>query len=88
MTDNTNPPINNESNNSQQAPLHHHDGEDMTERIERLGGEVAPDISPEEFTRLQETGSLRIDSQGRVRINRHDDNDPGISFRKRRAWYC
>jgi len=61
--------------------------DDMAARIDRLGGEAAPDISPEEFTRLQETGSLHIDSQGRVRANRRDDNDPGISLRKRRAWY-
>jgi hypothetical protein len=60
----------------------------MEERIDRLGGEEAPDISPEEFARLQRTGSLHIDSRGRVRANRRDDSDPGVSLRKRRAWYA
>jgi hypothetical protein len=82
MTDSINP-----NDQSTQGPIGGSDFDDMTERIERLGGEIAPDISPEEFTRLQETGSLHIDSMGRVRVNRHDDRDPGISLRKRRAWY-
>ena len=59
----------------------------MQDRVNRLGGEAAPDISPEEFARLQRTGSLHIDSQGRVRANRRDEGDPGASLRKRRAWY-
>ena len=63
-----------------------HDG--MKERIDRLAGEQAPDITPEEFARLQRSGSLHIDAQGRVRANRREDTDPGLSLRKRRAWYC
>ena len=59
----------------------------MRERVDRLGGEPAPDISPEEFARLQRAGTLHIDPQGRVRANRREENDPGVSLRKRRAWY-
>ncbi|MEP7286777.1 MAG: hypothetical protein ABI947_13535 [Chloroflexota bacterium] len=59
----------------------------MSERIERLGGEQAPDITPEEFARLQRSGSLHIDPQGRVRMDRREETDPGVSLRKRRAWY-
>lgn len=58
------------------------------ERVDRLAGEPAPDISPEEFARLQRAGTLHIDAQGRVRANRREENDPGVSLRKRRAWYC
>ena len=59
----------------------------MQDRVDRLGGEPAPDISPEEFARLQRAGTLHIDPQGRVRANRREENDPGVSLRKRRAWY-
>jgi hypothetical protein len=68
--------------NAQAAP-----SDNMQERIERLGGEAAPDISPEEFARLQRSGTLHIDSHGRIRANRRDEADPGVSLRKRRAWY-
>jgi hypothetical protein len=61
--------------------------DEMQQRIDRLGGEQAPEITPEEFARLQRQGSLHIDSRGRVRMNRRDDTDPGVSLRKRRAWY-
>ncbi len=60
----------------------------MQDRVDRLGGEPAPDISPEEFARLQRAGTLHIDPQGRVRANRREENDPGVSLRKRRAWYA
>jgi hypothetical protein len=60
----------------------------MGERIDRLSGEAAPDLSPEEFARLQRGGALNIDSRGRVRVNRRDVDDPGVSLRKRRAWYA
>ncbi len=60
----------------------------MGERIDRLSGEAAPDLSPEEFARLQRGGALNIDSRGRVRVNRRDEEDPGVSLRKRRAWYA
>jgi len=59
----------------------------LQERIDRLAGEQAPDITPEEFARLQRSCSLHIDSHGRVRPNRREDSDPGVSLRKRRAWY-
>ncbi|MHB8627882.1 MAG: hypothetical protein ACYDBJ_14755 [Aggregatilineales bacterium] len=60
----------------------------MRERVDRLGGEPAPDISPQEFARLQQSGALHIDPQGRVRANRREEADPGVSLRKRRAWYA
>ncbi len=62
--------------------------DDLNERIDRLGGEPAPDISPEEFARLQQSGTLHIDAQGRVRATRREEADPGVSLRKRRAWYA
>jgi hypothetical protein len=51
------------------------DNEDIKPRLERLGGEPAPDITPEEFAR------------GRVRTTQRTETDAGISLRKRRAWY-
>jgi hypothetical protein len=62
--------------------------DNLKDRIDRLGGEEAPDITPEEFARLQRSGSLHIDEHGRVRPNRRDESDPGVSLRKRRAWYA
>lgn len=63
-------------------------GNDMEERLERLGGEPAPVITPEEFARLQKAGQVHIDSRGRVRTSRRSSNaDAGVSLRKRRAWY-
>ena len=59
----------------------------MNERLERLGGEPAPVITPEEFARLQKAGQVHIDSRGRVRTERPRGVDPGVSLRKRRAWY-
>jgi hypothetical protein len=56
-------------------------------RINRLSGEPAPDISPDEFARLQRGGALNIDSRGRIRVNDDDPDDVGVSLRKRRAWY-
>lgn len=61
--------------------------DNLKDRIDRLGGEEAPDITPEEFARLQRSGALHIDEHGRVRPNRRDESDPGVSLRKRRAWY-
>jgi hypothetical protein len=61
---------------------------DMDERLERLGGEPAPVITPEEFARLQRAGQVHIDASGRVRTaRRRDEDDGGVSLRKRRAWY-
>ena len=62
--------------------------DEMGARLERLGGEPAPDISPEEFARLQQSGQIHIDPRGRVRSARqHQNQDAGVSLRKRRAWY-
>ncbi|MBE2268952.1 MAG: hypothetical protein IAE80_12030 [Anaerolinea sp.] len=58
------------------------------ERLERLGGEPAPVITPEEFARLQQQGQVHIDAQGRVRTTRRSDAEAGVSLRKRRAWYA
>ncbi|NDJ78078.1 MAG: hypothetical protein GYB65_17660 [Chloroflexi bacterium] len=62
--------------------------DDLGPRLERLGGEPAPDITPEEFARLQQAGQIHIDPRGRVRTTRSEENDPGIALRKRRAWYA
>lgn len=59
----------------------------MDERLERLGGEPAPAITPEEFARLQKAGQVHIDARGRVRTARRSDSEAGVSLRKRRAWY-
>lgn len=61
--------------------------DDMQDRLERLGGEPAPVITPEEFARLQQAGQVHIDSRGRVRTTRRSDAEAGVSLRKRRAWY-
>jgi hypothetical protein len=60
----------------------------MTDRLERLGGEPAPAISPEEFARLQQAGQIHIDSRGRIRTTRREETEAGMSLRKRRAWYA
>ncbi|MFQ3566123.1 MAG: hypothetical protein SNJ59_03910 [Aggregatilineales bacterium] len=57
------------------------------ERLERLGGEPAPAITPEEFARLQRAGQVHIDARGRVHTTRRTDAEAGVSLRKRRAWY-
>lgn len=59
----------------------------MNDRLERLGGEPAPAITPEEFASLQRAGQVHIDAQGRVRAARRTDAEAGVSLRKRRAWY-
>ncbi len=59
----------------------------MQERLERLGGEPAPAITPEEFARLQKSGQVHIDARGRVRTAQRSNSDAGVSLRKRRAWY-
>lgn len=70
-----------------EAPSENAGPEDLGPRLERLGGEPAPDITPEEFMRLQEAGQIHIDPRGRVRTTQRDETDAGISLRKRRAWY-
>jgi hypothetical protein len=64
------------------------DEEVYQERLERLGGEPAPAITPEEFARLQRAGQVHIDARGRVRTTRRTDAEAGVSLRKRRAWYA
>jgi hypothetical protein len=59
----------------------------MQERLERLGGEPAPAITPEEFARLQKAGQVHIDARGRVKTARRTDAEAGVSLKKRRAWY-
>ena len=61
--------------------------DEMGDRLERLGGEPAPAITPEEFERLQKAGQVHIDSRGRVRTARRSGAEAGVSLRKRRAWY-
>jgi hypothetical protein len=63
--------------------------DDFAARVERLGGEPAPVITPEEFVRLQNAGQVHIDAQGRVRTARRAEQaDAGVTLRKRRAWYA
>jgi hypothetical protein len=61
--------------------------DDFGEQLERLGGEPAPAITPEEFARLQRAGQVYIDARGRVRTARRSDAEAGVSLTKRRAWY-
>lgn len=61
--------------------------DNMGDRLERLGGEPAPVITPEEFARLQKAGQVHIDSRGRVRTASRSGPNAGVSLRKRRAWY-
>lgn len=63
------------------------DEDEFEDRLERLGGEPAPVITPEEFARLQKAGQVHIDARGRVRTARRSDAEAGVSLRKRRAWY-
>ncbi len=90
MVPNDNPPVEdvNDAPENVQPQTPPTEDDQMRDRIDRLGGEAAPDISPEEFARLQRAGSLHIDSHGRIRANRRDETDPGVSLRKRRAWYA
>lgn len=74
-------------NNDNGADDHNNDDPRMDERLERLGGEPAPVITPEEFARLQQAGQVHIDARGRVQTARRSDAEAGVSLRKRRAWY-
>lgn len=74
-----------ENNNNNDVPVN--DDENLDDRVERLGGEPAPVITPEEFARLQKAGQVHIDSRGRVRTASRSGPDAGVSLRKRRAWY-
>ena len=79
------PPVNLPPSSS--APSNNPQQDDLGDRLERLGGEPAPAITPEEFERLQKAGQVHIDSRGRVRTARRSGAEAGVSLRKRRAWY-
>ncbi len=79
MTDDNKQPTDNTTENPDDAR--------MEGRLERLGGEPAPVITPKEFARLQKAGQVHIDARGRVRTSRRSDAEAGVSLRKRRAWY-
>lgn len=81
MAEDNNQPTNEEVNSS---PVNE---DDLGDRLERLGGEPAPVITPEEFARLQKAGQVHIDSRGRVRSAGRSGPNTGVSLRKRRAWY-
>jgi hypothetical protein len=96
MTDNTIPPVEDdvpvtpppdEGAVPEEPAAETPPADDLQPRLERLGGEPAPDITPEEFARLQQAGQIHIDPRGRVRTTQRDETDAGISLRKRRAWY-
>ncbi|MDE2747528.1 MAG: hypothetical protein OXI34_01050 [Chloroflexota bacterium] len=74
-------------NDSLDENLNDSPADEMGDRLERLGGEPAPAITPEEFERLQKAGQVHIDSRGRVRTARRTGAEAGVSLRKRRAWY-
>jgi hypothetical protein len=76
-----------ENGASRETPNAAPDDTGFEERLERLGGEPAPVITPEEFARLQRAGQVHIDAQGRVRAARRSDAEAGVSLKKRRAWY-
>ncbi len=94
-----NPPVNNTPSDHDDAPAEPTGnqpdsagadasyGQRMQDRLERLGGEPAPVITPDEFARLQKAGQVHIDARGRVQTARRSDDDAGVSLRKRRAWY-
>jgi hypothetical protein len=60
---------------------------DIQNRADRLAGEPAPEITPEDFARLQKLGTLNLDPRGRIRPDLGRADDPGVSLRRRRAWY-
>lgn len=69
-------------------PVEERTDDGMKDRLERLGGEPAPVITPEEFARLQKMGQVNIDARGRVRTARRSgEENEGVTLRKRRAWY-
>ena len=89
--DNTNPPVGEAPSAPPTPPevpeSNSSNTDGMNERLERLGGEPAPAITPEEFARLQKAGQVHIDARGRVKTARRTDAEAGVSLKKRRAWY-
>lgn len=88
MPANDTPMVDNSAPQVTQTPSMADAQDDINDRLERLGGEPAPAITPEEFARLQKAGQVHIDAQGRVRTTRRNDAEAGVSLRKRRAWYA
>lgn len=77
-----------EKDDAAAAPAEERADAAMKDRLERLGGEPAPVITPEEFARLQKMGQVNIDARGRVRTARRSgEENEGVTLRKRRAWY-
>ncbi|MCY4145687.1 MAG: hypothetical protein OXE95_09985 [Chloroflexi bacterium] len=76
-----------DENTNRNDDMESDEGDNLGDRLERLGGEPAPAITPEEFERLQKAGQVHIDSRGRVRTARRSGAEAGVSLRKRRAWY-
>ena len=97
MSDTNNPPMDNSNPPIEEAPSvpptpanlpeNNVSADNMDERLERLGCEPAPAITPEEFARLQKAGQVHIDARGRVKTARRTDAEAGVSLKKRRAWY-
>lgn len=85
MTDDMRPNGSTPSDEQEESPS---TDQDYSVRLERLGGEPAPVITPEEFARLQRAGQVHIDARGRVYAARRSDAEAGVSLRKRRAWYA
>jgi hypothetical protein len=85
MTDDMRPTGSNPTDAQDDSPS---TDQDYSVRLERLGGEPAPVITPEEFARLQRAGQVHIDARGRVYAARRADAEAGVSLRKRRAWYA
>jgi hypothetical protein len=83
-----NPRINATTPETPDLPATPTDEGSFQERLERLGGEPAPAITPEEFARLQKAGQVHIDAHGRVKTTRRSDAEAGVSLKKRRAWYA
>lgn len=87
MSEKPNYPFENEDEFDRVTSRTPDDAQGMTSRLERLGGEPAPMITPEEFARLQKAGQVHIDARGRVRTASRSGPNAGVSLRKRRAWY-
>ena len=88
MSDTNNPPVDNtdlpvEGSEAvppapPNLPENNVSADGMDERLERLGGEPAPAITPEEFARLQKAGQVHIDARGRVKTARRTDAEAEI----------
>ncbi len=84
----TSEPPTNGSDQGDQDAQNMDDMNDYSERLERLGGEPAPVITPEEFARLQKAGQVHIDARGRVRTTRRSDAEAGVLAAKTSSVVC